>query len=300
VVDPIVPQTGGLDPSNGWPLFEPRDFANFAFHREDCRDFFRRYPEENFDYVFHLAAVVGGRLVIEYNPLAVADDLSIDAAYWQWAASARPAKTITFSSSAAYPIRLQQANHYVLLEEHMIDFGSDIGLPDMSYGWAKLTSEYLGKLAYERHGLRSAAYRPFSGYGEDQDDTYPFPSICKRALQGRGSKELTVWGSGKQMRDFIHIDDCVRGVIMTMDRIDHGDALNLSTGVLTSFVEFAKAASDICGYSPVVRGTSEKPEGVYARGGDTKKQRAFGFTPNIDFRTGIERAIRHYTALESS
>ena len=205
-------------------------------------------------------------MVIEYNPLAIADDLSIDAAYWQWAAAAKPAKTITFSSSAAYPIRLQQADHYVLLEEHMIDFGSDIGMPDMSYGWAKLTSEYIGKLAYERHGLKSVAYRPFSGYGEDQDDTYPFPSICKRALQNRGALELSVWGSGKQMRDFIHIDDCVRGVVMTMDQIDNGDAINLSTGILTSFIEFATTAAEICGYSPIVEGTSDKPEGVFARG----------------------------------
>ena len=69
----------------------------------------------------------------------------------------------------------------------MIDFDDDIGMPDMSYGWAKLTCEYLARLAYERHGLKSVSYRPFSGYGEDQDDTYPFPSICKRAIANKGS-----------------------------------------------------------------------------------------------------------------
>ncbi len=51
---------------------------------------------------------------------------------------------------------------------------------------------------------------------------------------------LKVWGSGTQMRDFIHIDDCVRGVIATMDKIDNGDAVNLSTGIYTSFIEFAR------------------------------------------------------------
>ena len=69
----------------------------------------------------------------------------------------------------------------MLLTEDMISFDLELGMPDMSYGWAKLTCEYLARLAYEKHGLKSVCYRPFSGYGEDQDDTYPFPSICKRA-----------------------------------------------------------------------------------------------------------------------
>ena len=44
-------------------------------------------------------------------------------------------------------------------------------MPDMSYGWANLTCERLARLAYRKHGLQSICDRPFSGYGEDQDDT---------------------------------------------------------------------------------------------------------------------------------
>ena len=69
-----------------------------------------------------------------------------------------------------------------------IDFKDFIGFPDMSYGWSKLTCEYLAKLAYERKGLKSVCYRPFSGYGEDQDLSYPFPSICKRVIENKNSK----------------------------------------------------------------------------------------------------------------
>ncbi len=294
VVDCIAPLTGGIDPGDGWPLFEPRDFDRFEFDREDCRDFFERTPHAEYDYVIHLAAMVGGRLMIENNPIAVADDLSIDAAYWQWAKQVRPPKTLCFSSSAAYPIKYQREKGYVLLREDMIDFAEDIGMPDMSYGWAKLTIEYLARLAHEKHGLKSICYRPFSGYGEDQDDTYPFPSICKRALAHRGEKLLQVWGSGTQMRDFIHIDDCVKGAVATMDQIDDADAVNLSTGLLTSFIDFARTAAKLCGYAPEVRGMSDKPAGVHARGGDTQKQRKLGFTHAIDFETGIRRALEYY------
>jgi nucleoside-diphosphate-sugar epimerase len=242
-VDNVAPLTGGIDPQDGWPLFNPLDYKNFHFHREDCRDYFSRVLDDDFDYAFHLAAMVGGRLMIEQNPLAVADDLSIDAEYWQWALKAKPKKTICFSSSAAYPIKFQRHGDYRLLTEDLISFESDLGMPDMSYGWAKLTHEYLALLAYEKHGIRSVTYRPFSGYGEDQDDAYPFPSICKRAIAHRGESQLAVWGTGAQMRDFIHIENCVDGVLQTMDKIDNGDALNLSTGIYTSFKELASPTS---------------------------------------------------------
>jgi GDP-L-fucose synthase len=294
-VDSVAEYTGGIDPAKGWPLFDPRDYPRFHFHKEDCRAWFGRVKDTDFDYGFHLAAMVGGRLMIENNPLAVADDLAIDAAYWGWARETRPRKTACFSSSAAYPIKLQGPEGYVLLKEDMICFESDIGMPDMSYGWAKLTCEYLAQLACQKHGLRSICYRPFSGYGEDQDDAYPFPSIVKRVLANRGADVLNVWGTGTQMRDFIHIEDCVDGVMQTIDKIDDGGAVNLSTGILTSFIDFAKLAAGIVGYHPQVKGLSDKPAGVHARGGDTTKQRQLGFHYRIDFRTGIERALKHYS-----
>jgi GDP-L-fucose synthase len=293
-VDCVAPYTGGIDPAGGWPLFEPRDYGQFHFYKEDCRTWFERVKDTDFDYTFHLAAMVGGRLMIENNPLAVADDLAIDASYWQWAKVARPRKSVCFSSSAAYPVGLQRADHYVLLKEEMISFDGDIGMPDMSYGWAKLTCEYLAQLAYEKHGLKSICYRPFSGYGEDQDDAYPFPSICKRALSNRGAEVLQVWGTGTQMRDFIHIEDCMDGIFITMDQIDDAGAVNLSTGILTSFIQFAQLAAELVGYRPLVRGMSDKPAGVHARGGDTTKQQKLGFRAKIDFRAGIQRALDYY------
>ena len=176
----------------------------------------------------------------------------------------------------------------------MIDLNQDIGIPDMSYGWAKITHEYLAKLAFEKYGINSVIYRPFSGYGEDQDDTYPFPSICKRILKDRGKDIVHVWGTGKQMRDFIHIEDCVNGIFQTMDKIDNCEALNLSTGIFTSFIEFAKKASNIVSYNPKIIGMSDKPTGVFARAGDTSKQKLYGFRAQIDLQKGLERALQYY------
>ena len=292
-VDIVAPDTGGIHIDKGWPLFDPRSEKGFKFYHQDCREFFKQRQDDDFDYVFHLAAMVGGRMMIENNPLAVADDLSIDSEYWQWAKIARPAKTINFSSSAAYPIKFQRSTGYILLKEEMIAFDHDIGMPDMSYGWAKLTCEYLARLAYEKHNLKSVTYRPFSGYGEDQDMSYPFPSICKRVMDNKGNPKISVWGTGNQMRDFIHIEDCVDGVIKTMDKIEDGSALNLSTGIYTSFKEFVALAAEVLGFETLVKGTSNTPEGVFARGGDTAKQKEFGFEYSLSFKHGIERMMSY-------
>ena len=97
------------------------------------------------------------------------------------------------------------------------------------------------------------------------------------------------------MRDFIHISDCVKGVITTMDKIVDGSAINLSTGKLTSFKQFVKIASNIIGFNPVVFGTSDKPEGVFARGGDTSLQADLGFNYSISFEEGIKNALETYS-----
>jgi GDP-L-fucose synthase len=97
------------------------------------------------------------------------------------------------------------------------------------------------------------------------------------------------------MRDFIHIDDCVRGVLHTVDAIDDGGALNLSTGILTSFAEFAKLAAKVLGFEAEVVGLSSQPEGVFARGGDTTKQERLGFRAEIPLERGIARALDRFS-----
>jgi len=293
-VDEVAPRTGGRHPDAGWPLFEPRDYKSFSFVHADCRDWFAAHPREAFDEVHHLAALVGGREMIEHDPLAVAQDLAIDAMFWRWAKEARPPWIGSYSSSAAYPVRLQAKEGYRLLKEEDIDFAADIGRPDLTYGWAKLTCEYLSRIAHERHGLKSCNFRPFSGYGEDQDLVYPFPSIVKRVVDNRREKTLQVWGSGRQMRDFVHVDDCI-DLIFLARQIEDASAINISTGKLTSFITLMELVAKQLNLDIAVTGMSGKPEGVFARGGDTARQKALGFAPGIALDAGIARAIKHFS-----
>lgn len=293
IIDNIFHKTGSIDVDKKWPLFDPRDYKNFKFEKIDCRDWFKQNSNDYFDYVLHLAAIVGGREMIENNPIAVADDLSIDAQFWNWAIKSKPKKIVQFSSSASYPVSLQKKGNFRLLKEDDISFKKNIGTPDMTYGWSKLTCEFLGKIAFEKYGLKSVVYRPFSGYGEDQDINYPFPNLCKNIFELKKGKNIKIWGSGKQKRDFIHISDCVRGVIDTMDNIDNGDAINLSTGIYTDFISFVEMGLNLTNKNANIEVSFDKPEGVFARGGDTTKQKAFGFSYRINLKDGLRKMFEY-------
>jgi nucleoside-diphosphate-sugar epimerase len=298
VVDNLAPLSGGIHPKN-WKLFNPYKYKRkFRFINQDCRIYFKKKFKEKFDLVINLAAIVGGREVIEYNPLAVAEDLEIDTAFWRWSVVNKKLikHIITYSSSAAYPVILQKKNNFRLLKETDIDFSKNLlGKPDLSYGWAKLNNEYLASLAYEKYGINNTIFRPFSGYGSDQDLNYPFPSIIKRAINHNANKKFVVWGTGRQSRDFIHIKDVVRGSILISKKIKNGKAVNLSSGKFLSFIDLAKLILKKLGKNKVkVIGNSNKPEGVFARGGSTSFQKKLGFSPKISISEGIDFAIEYF------
>ena len=251
----------------------------------DARKFFAT-DETYFDLVVHLAAIVGGRATIEGEPLSVAVDLAIDSELFQWALRTRPGRIIYYSSSAAYPIKLQDYGSTHHLTESDIDL-NNIQSPDYTYGWAKLTGEMLASYA-EREGLRVHIFRPFSGYGEDQSLDYPFPSFIKRGVEK--ANPFKIWGSGNQVRDFIHMEDVVAATLEAVQQDIQGP-VNLGLGRVTSFNELATLVANECGYSPEFERILGAPEGVQYRVCDPTKMLSF-YTPKISLEEGIARAVR--------
>jgi nucleoside-diphosphate-sugar epimerase len=247
----------------------------------DCRDFFK-YRKDHYDLVIHLAAIVGGRATIEGEPLKVATDLSIDAEFFNWVHETEPSNVVYFSSSAAYPTEFQNGL-FDSLEERDIDL-DDVCSPDLTYGWAKLTGEYLAQFIENSNVY---VFRPFSGYGSDQDDTYPFPSFIDRAL--RKDDPFEIWGDGKQVRDFIHIDDIVKAVLHHVENQITG-TFNLCSGSGISFNELATLICNEAGYQPEFKHIENAPVGVQFRVGDTTKSWAH-YSPKISLIDGIREAL---------
>jgi nucleoside-diphosphate-sugar epimerase len=244
-----------------------------------------------FDRAYHLASVVGGRSVIEGDPLAVGIDLAIDSAFFLWAAKVnRPDRILYASSSSAYPVGLQEEGGAVALAEAMIDFDRGLLRPDLTYGWSKLTGEYLARLASSGYGLRVAVVRPFSGYGEHQEPVYPVPAIALRAAAR--ADPLMVWGTGEQARDFVHIEDCVEAMERALARIEDGSAVNIGSGGPTTFLELARLMADLEGYAPEVRGLEDRPVGVHRRYADpTVMREVLDFAPRISIEDGMARVL---------
>ena len=249
----------------------------------DARDFFRN-DNTYFDKVIHLAAVVGGRKMIEGSPLALAVDLSIDAEMFGWALRTEPGCITYFSSSVAYPTALQTTDVAKTLVESDINL-EEIQTPDLSYGWAKLTGEMLASHA-RNQGLTVHIYRPFSGYGEDQALDYPFPSFIQRGITKADPFEI--WGNGEQVRDFIHIDDVIEAAEVGCK--ENVEVVNLCTGRGTSFNDLANLVCKEAGYKPAIKHLEAEPVGVMHRVGDPRYMNSF-YKPQISLEEGIRRAF---------
>lgn len=269
----------------GWSITPIDIAAKNPTSRMDVRDFFREF-DSRYDLVVHCAAVIGGRAMIDGSPLQLAaEDLSIDAEMWRWALCTKPGRIVYFSSSAAYPIALQTGRPPHVLTEDDINLDS-VRNPDMTYGWVKLTGEQLAHHA-TRLGLNVTVLRPFSGYGADQDDTYPFPAIINRAH--RREDPFVLWGPGTQVRDWIHVDDVIAGTMAVVDQGVTGP-VNLCTGRPTSFLELAGMVTKASGYSPRIEPLPHKPTGVQYRVGDPTLMHTL-YKPRICLEDGIEQAL---------
>ena len=217
---------------------------------------------DSFKDVFHFATIVGGRATIDGDPMKVALDLAIDALFFRWICLTKAERVLYPSSSAAYPIDLQTESDAIALAESDIDF-TRMGQPDMTYGWSKLTGEYLASIAAKHYNVSVTCIRPFSGFGEDQDLSYPVPAIAKRAALKENPFE--VWGTGKQGRDFVHIEDVIDCSLLAMDHITDGSAINIGSGKLTTFLDIIRIFTSFAGYKPDIKTLLDKPVGVHSR-----------------------------------
>lgn len=262
----------------------------------DAGEFFRK-DDTKYDLVIHLAATVGGRKTIDLAPHRLFNNFNLDSELFQWALKTKPERIVYYSSSAAYPMELQDdweigpyegAPNRRALRESDIDL-DDVRSPDPSvYGWSKLTGEHLARWA-SRQGLNIWIFRPFSGYSETQDLDYPFPSFIARAK--RRDNPFEIWGDGNQIRDWIHIDDIVNATLTAINITDPL-TVNLSTGRATSFNEFARIVTRMAGYNAELKHDLSAPVGVRVRIGDPTNMLKI-YEPKITLEEGIARALRN-------
>lgn len=250
----------------------------------DALEFFRTDPHR-WDLLIHCAAASPHRAAIDGRALDVgAGGLELDAAMFKWAARTKPGRVVYFSSSAAYPIHLQDGDPPHQMAE--CDMERWIDEPDAIYGAVKVMGERLAE-AYRQTGGAVTVVRPFSGYGEDQSADFPFGAFRDRAR--RRQDPFMVWGDGTQVRDWVHVDDVVGAVLAAVEHEIDGP-VNVCTGIGTSMEELALGFAEEAGYAPRFVFMADKPAGVQYRVGDPSLLNEF-YAPKVTIEQGVRRAL---------
>jgi GDP-L-fucose synthase len=263
-------------------LVPPATAAFGEFFDGDVRHVLPRLG--SFDAVFHLAAFVGGRRGIELSPERVADNQSVDAAFFDYVMRTGPPYAAYLSSSAVYG---SGRRGQLFTEDSLMVDGPQRPNTLDAYGRVKLMGERVARRVDCRR-TSVVSFRPFTVYGPGQSPDYPIPAICQRAV--KGEDPLMVWGSGKQRRDFVYVDDAVDSVTAAFDRAPAGSSVNVCTGLGTDFMTVARLAAEAAGYQPEIRCDADQPVGVVDRVGSPARLHRW-HTPRVPLVEGIRRVV---------
>jgi nucleoside-diphosphate-sugar epimerase len=180
-------------------------FSQIKFIKADVRDFETVLgASKGCDLIFHFAAVLGVDIVAD-NPVETMDVEVIGTRNVVMAAQSNNIKKIMYASTSG--IYGHSAIENALTEEVLVD-------PRTSYAMAKRYNEIYLASHHEEKGLNVVSLRFFNVYGENQDNRMVIPRFFEQALE---NSDITVFGSGKQTRDFTFIDDTVEACVRLMD-----------------------------------------------------------------------------------
>jgi nucleoside-diphosphate-sugar epimerase len=263
--------------AKGYEVFGSEDFKHSLACEEweavaNSQDQFTM--DNEFDVIVHLGANivnVNDRMTLGMKAY---DDIALDKLVCTFVERYPPTKVFVAMSSCA------------------VDY------PDDPYCIVKRTLEAFAGTLHKR-GVPVVILRPFSGYGPDQSEEYPFRAIFERAL--RHEDPLTVWGDGQQVRDWLHIDDLCAGIMTALDdRFPRGVPTELGTGVGTNLCELAEMIAENLGYHPVVLPDAAKASSSTFRvASKSALFRLFtlsGWVARIDLYAGIRGAIDSFKA----
>lgn len=166
--------------------------------------------------------------------------------------------------------------------------------PCSPYSLQKAEVEMTAKLFFELYGLRSIGLRYSNVYGESQDLTASYvPVVAKFISLLKEGKSPQIFGDGKQLRDFIFVDDVAdANVLALQSEKGFGEVYNIAYGSSISLIELVEKLNSLMG-------TDIKPDFFPVRAGDnpdsvidiSKAKNDFGYTPKVSLEEGFKRTI---------
>ena len=239
---------------------------------KDGDDVLHCLPNEDFDYIFHLAALPRVEYSVHYPSYTLKQNVLVTSTLLEWAKDHK-VKRVIFSSSSAV-------------------IGNGDGVPKSPYGLHKLMSEMECRLFSELYDIDTVCLRYFNAYSEDQ----PFggayaTAICAWMEMIREGKPLRIDGDGEQTRDLVHIDDIVSANLFCMKHSTNfkGKAFNVGSGSSVSMNYIRKIIEKY--HNVQWKHSPERQGDVRHTLADISELKTLGWVPKITIDDGLSRCF---------
>jgi GDP-L-fucose synthase len=196
-----------------------------------------------------------------------------------------------FSSSTGYP-----AADHPIKEEEM--WTGPTYPAYFGYGWMRRYLERISEFVASKSSMKIALVRPSAVYGRydnfDPVTSHVIPALIRRAVQKENP--FVVWGTGDEVRDFLHITDLVRGCLLLLEKHATCDPVNIGYGQAMTVKQIIQIILRAAGHEGAeLKFDTTKPSTIPFRMVDTSKaKRLLGFEPRLSLEAGLADTVKWY------
>ena len=245
--------------------------------------------------VVDAAAKVGGIGANSSHPVEfLADTIRIQSNLMEAAHAADVEKFIFLGSSCIYPRDAAQP----IKEEYLLT--GPLEESNSAYAIAKIAGIELIKSFRKEYGRRWISLMPTNLYGPHDNfelqGSHVLPAFIRRFVEAKesGRSKEVLWGTGAPMREFLHVDDLAKAVVMAGEKYDSAQHLNIGTGEDLTIKALAELVAELAGFSGEIAWDSTKLDGTPRKVLDVTKVKSLGWEPVISLRDGIASTIDWY------
>lgn len=247
------------------------------------------------DVVFVAAARVGGIVANDSFPADfLYDNLLIEANIIQAAHRAGTEKLLFLGSSCAYPKFAPQP-----IVESALLTGS-LEPTNEWYAVAKIAGLKLVEAYRRQHGHDFISVMPTNLYGPgdnfDLNSSHVLPALIRKAHDAKrsGERSLTIWGTGRPRREFLHVDDLASACIYLMKTYSSDRIVNVGSGSDITILALAQLVCEVVGFDGTIDHDFSKPDGTPVKLMSSATLTKLGFAPAIPLRQGLESTYRWF------
>ncbi|MBS1665964.1 MAG: GDP-L-fucose synthase [Bacteroidetes bacterium] len=253
------------------------------------------FAQEKPDYVFLAAAKVGGILANNtYRGEFLYDNLMIQNNVIHAAHLNHVKKLMFLGSSCIYPKLAPQP----LKEEYLLT--GELEATNEPYAIAKITGIKMCDAYRSQYGSNFISVMPTNLYGPndnyDLHNSHVLPALIRKFHEAKLNQDpfVTIWGSGKPRREFLHADDLADACVFLMDNFNDPGFVNIGTGDDIEIKELALLVKKIVGYSGEMKHDLSKPDGTPRKLMDITKLQSMGWKARIGLEQGIAAVYEEF------